>query len=126
MKPARLAFPNRTAAAETPPLDAYSLRLVAGRRLYDVGTLVQHCQSLAGLAPGARLRANPYDLDRLGVTTGGRVRVSSPRASMVLEAEAAPGVPRGSASITFNQPGEGAADLIDVTTPITDVRIETI
>jgi hypothetical protein len=45
---------------------------------------------------------------------------------MVLTVCAARGVPRGSASITFNQPGEGAADRIDATAPVTDVRVETV
>ncbi|HEV3401267.1 MAG TPA: hypothetical protein VG078_05550, partial [Acidimicrobiales bacterium] len=57
---------------------------------------------------------------------GDWVRVTSARASLVLEAAADPGVPRGSASVDFNQPGEGAADLIDATQLITDVRVETV
>ena len=42
-----------------PPVDAYSLRLVATRKLYDRGTLVQHSPSLAGLAAGTALRVQP-------------------------------------------------------------------
>ena len=45
---------------------------------------------------------------------------------MVLDVVADSGVPRGSASVTFNLPGEGAADLIDATSPVTDVRLETV
>jgi hypothetical protein len=45
---------------------------------------------------------------------------------MVLEVQADPGVARGSASLTFNQAGDGAADLIDVTAAVTDLRLETI
>jgi anaerobic selenocysteine-containing dehydrogenase len=109
-----------------PPLDSYSLRLVATRTLWDNGTLVQHSPHLASLAPPLRLRVNPYDLDRLGVPSGGQVRVISPRTSMVLPVDADTGVPRGSASLIFNLAGEGAADLIDATAPVTDVRLETV
>src|SRR5438445_288399 len=51
---------------EPPAVDAYSFRLVAGRRLYDRGSVVERSPSLAQLVPGPRLRANPGDLDRLG------------------------------------------------------------
>ena len=49
---------------DSPAVDAYSLRLVANRRLYDLGTDVQHSPGLAGLTerhraatPPARLRS---------------------------------------------------------------------
>ncbi len=54
------------------------------------------------------------------------MRAISPRVSMVLEVLADTGVPRGSASLIFNLPGEGAADLIDATSPVTDVRLESV
>ena len=88
--------------------------------------MVQGSPSLASLTPPARLRANPYDLGRLGLTTGDRVRVTSARTSVLLEAVADADVLRGSAVLTFNQPGEGAAELIDSTQPVTDVRVETV
>ena len=111
--------------ASPPPVDAYALRLVAGRRLYDNGVMVQHSAHLAELAPTPRLRANPYDLDRLGVGTGDRVRVTSSRTSLTLEVAADAGVPRGSVALPFNLPGDGAADLIDGAQPVTDLRVET-
>jgi hypothetical protein len=43
----------------------------------------------------------------------------------VLPVRAAPGIPRGIAFLTFNQPGPGAADLIDATAAVTDVRLQT-
>ena len=125
-RPPLLSVDSVDTAPAAPALDAYSLRLVAPRRLYDMGAYTQHSRSLAGLAAAARLRVNPYDLDRLGVTTGGHVRVSSARTAMTLEVEADGGVPRGSASLPFNVAGEGAADLIDATAPVTDVRVETV
>ncbi|MCU1462678.1 MAG: NADH-quinone oxidoreductase, chain [Acidimicrobiales bacterium] len=111
--------------AAPPAVDAYALRLVAGRRLYDNGVTVRHSAHLAGLAPSPRLRANPYDLDRLGLGTGDRVRVTSSRTTLTLEVAADTGIPRGSVALPFNLPGEGAADLIDGTQPVTDLRVET-
>jgi NADH-quinone oxidoreductase subunit G len=113
-------------ARELPQVDAYSLRLVAARKLYDAGTLVQRSPSLAPLAPGEAVRVNPADLERLGVTAGDALRVTSSRTTLTLPAEADPGVPRGVAVLPFDQPGPGAADLIDVTAPVTDVRLENL
>jgi NADH-quinone oxidoreductase subunit G len=108
-----------------PPPDSYALRLATRRRLYDQGTLVQSCASLAVLAPGAALRANPYDLDRLGVQTGGRVRIRAARA-LEMGVLADTDVPRGVAVVDLDLAEEGAEDLIDSGRAVTDVRLETI
>ena len=121
-----LAFSPVAATTASPPVDAYSLRLVSSRSLYDAGILVKESPALAQLVPGARLRAHPSDLGRLGVSTGDSVRVSSSRGSLTLTAVADRSVLRGSAVLAFNQPGPGAADLIDASLPITDVRVETV
>ncbi len=111
-------------AVEPPAHDAYSLRLVSTRKLYDEGTTVQRSPLLAGQAPGTALRVNPYDFERVGVEAGGRVRVVSSRGSVTAQLVADAGVPRGVASITFNQPGVRAADLVDSAQLVTDVRVE--
>ena len=125
-RPELLRWAGTGASADPPTIDAYSLRLVASRRLYDGGTLVQHAPSLAPLGASSPLRVNPGDLERLGVTSGGQVRVTSSRTSLTMGVVADKAVPRGSALLAFNQPGDGAADLIDSTSPITDVRVETL
>jgi anaerobic selenocysteine-containing dehydrogenase len=99
---------------------------VAARTLYDAGTLVGRSPSLAALAEGPCLRVNPADLGRLGLGTGGRIRVTSSRTSLVLDVAADARVLRGSAVLAFNAPGGGAAELIDAGQPVTDVRIETV
>jgi anaerobic selenocysteine-containing dehydrogenase len=109
-----------------PPPGPYSLRLVTRRTLYGDATLVQRSPSLARLAPPPALRANPRDLEHLGVADGGRLRVRAPnRASFVVDAVADAGVPRGTVSLPFNAGGEGAADLIDAGAPVVDVLVET-
>ncbi len=109
-----------------PALDNYSLRLVAGRMLYDEGNAVAASPSLASLKKTPELRANPRDLDRLGVTTGGQVRVSGARASFVVRVAADTGVPVGSAWLPANVAADDARSLIDASGPVTDVRIENV
>jgi NADH-quinone oxidoreductase subunit G len=125
-RPPLLTFSPSAQSQPSPPVDAYSLRLVSGRRLYDAGVLVQHSPALAELVPEPALRANPYDLDQVGVAGGEQVRVTSPRGSLVSTVVADAAVPRGSASLDFNLPGEGAADLIDAFQPVTEVRLESL
>ncbi len=125
-RPPLLRFVPVDATSPSPPVDAYSLRLVSGRSLYDAGVLVQQSPALAALVPGASLRAHPHDLGHLGVKTGDQVRVTSSRGSLTLGAVADSSVLRGSAVLAFNQPGPGAADLIDARHPVTDVRVETV
>jgi NADH-quinone oxidoreductase subunit G len=113
--------------SEAPRHDAYAVRLVSARKLYDGGAIVQHCPSLAHLAPRTRLHMSSYDLDRLGVHTGDRVKVSSQRGAATVEVEVHDALPRGSASLSFNEPGDaGAADLIDATQPVTELHVETV
>jgi len=122
-RPAPLAW-SRPAEYDTPGRDSYSLRLVATRKLYDNGTLVQHARSLAHLATGSELRVNVSDLERLGVTDGARVKVSSARSAMTVEARADASLPKGTAALAVNQPGVDPAELIDASAPVTDIRIE--
>ena len=122
----RFAAPDRRPA---PPLDAYSLRLVATRKLYDQGTLVQHSPSLAGLADAApSCGCNPYDLDRLGVAAGGRVRVTSqPRPRSPCRSCPTPACPRGIGRRRRSTSPAAGADRRSSTPPppVTDVRVET-
>jgi NADH-quinone oxidoreductase subunit G len=110
---------------QVPAVDAYSLRLIASRRLYDLAAGTQLSPSLAALATEGRLHANAYDLDRLGVTTGDQIKVSSARGSLVAEVAADAAVARGTAWMAFNAPGPAAASLIDVAGVVTDIRLET-
>ncbi|MEY2398428.1 MAG: NADH-quinone oxidoreductase subunit [Actinomycetota bacterium] len=113
-------------AIPVPALDAYSLRLVSGRMLYDNGWSVATSPSLANLVKPVALRANPRDLERLGVTTGAQVRVSGAHASFVVTVASDPGVPLGSAWLPVNVAADDARSLIDSSSPVTDVRIESV
>jgi anaerobic selenocysteine-containing dehydrogenase len=109
------------------PVDAYSLRLVAGRTLYGSDAIVVASPALAGLADDqARLLVNPRDRDRIGVADGDNVRVSSTRATLDLPILADRATPVGVAFLAVNRSGPGASDLIDVSSPVTDLRVETL
>jgi NADH-quinone oxidoreductase subunit G len=123
--PPLLKWEAPAAAADPPPVDAYALRLIASRQLYDDGTLVATSGSLAPLVRPLVLQLNRYDLDRLGVGDGGTVRVSSPRGAIEVSVKAADEVPRGAAWMAFNVGDPGAADLIDSTAAVTELRVET-
>jgi NADH-quinone oxidoreductase subunit G len=124
------AVPASTPAAgadvPVPALDNYSLRLVSGRMLYDEGAAVSASPSLANLKKAPVLRANPRDLDRLGVTTGGQVRVTGAHASFIVGVVADATVPVGSAWMPSNVAADDARSLIDASGPVTDVRIENV
>jgi NADH-quinone oxidoreductase subunit G len=111
---------------EAPPVDAYSLRLVTFRKLYDLGTLVGHAPSLANLAAGTAIAANPTDLDRLGVGEGDRVKLSSPRGSLTVTITPDATVPAGTLAMAIGQGDPSPTVLIDATAPVTEVRVETI
>ncbi len=126
-RPELLSGPVELSVPHVPPSDSYSVRLVAGRTLYDDGAAVSAVPALAGLVAPATLRANPQDLDELGVAAGGRVRVRNASAALVLVAEPDPSLPRRVVSAPFNVPlGEGTvADLIDIGHPVIELRLET-
>ena len=109
---------------DPPLLDAYSLRLVVRRKLYDRGTLVQQSPSLAALAERARLRLHPQDFDRLGIVPGDDVRITSSRGHVTVAAQPDPAVARGVAVLDANKAGGRANVLIDANAPVTDVRVE--
>jgi NADH-quinone oxidoreductase subunit G len=109
---------------DPPSVDAYSLRLVVTRKLYDRGTLVANSPALAELAEPATLRLSPHDFDRLGIAAGDDVRVTSNRGNVSVPTVPDPGVPRGIAHLHANKAGGRANVLIDGNAPITDVRVE--
>jgi len=107
-----------------PANDAYSLRLVATRRMYDAGTAVQASGSSAGLPAAVQVRLNPVDFDKLGVEAGTIVKIVSGRGQLLAPVAADAGVPAGSAAVPANAPDANANQLIDASTAVTDVRVE--
>ncbi len=126
-RPPVLSGPAGTSAPHVAPTDSYSFRLVVGRTLYDGGASVGASETLAALVPSASLRANPHDLDDLGVSTGDLVRVRTARDSAVVPVSADPALPRNVVATELNVPfGDGTAgDLIDAGAPVVELRLET-
>jgi anaerobic selenocysteine-containing dehydrogenase len=109
------------------PADAYSLRLVAARTLYDAGRTVASSPSLASLAAGPNLVVHPNDLPRVGVAAvGATVRVTSARGSIELPVQADTAIAPGTCFIAVAQDATvGANDVVDVTASVTELRVET-
>ncbi|MEX2268116.1 MAG: molybdopterin-dependent oxidoreductase [Acidimicrobiia bacterium] len=115
------------APPQAAPIDAYALRLVAARTLYGNDRVTSASPSLAPLAEArARLLVSRRDQERIGVEDGTTVRVISPRASLDLPVHTDPSTPEGVAFLAVNRDGPGAPELIDLTAPVTDVRVETL
>jgi NADH-quinone oxidoreductase subunit G len=110
--------------ASGPANDAYSLRLVATRKMYDDGVTLRHSPASAGLARSIQVRLNPVDFDKLGVDRGTVVKVESGRGHLLAPVASDAGVPAGSAAIPFSVDGWAANSLIDASAAVTDVRVE--
>ena len=103
------------------------MRLVASRTLYDEGGAVSGSPALAALVQPATLRVNPADLDDLGVDAGGEVRIRTATSEAVVAAVPDPSLPTRVVATVFNVPfADGTvADLIDRSSPVVELRMET-
>ncbi len=115
-----------TAPVAVPP-DAYSLRLVAARTLYDAGRTVASSPSLSSLASGPALVVHPNDLPRVGVAAEGDiVRATSERGSIELPVRTDTAVAPGTCFMAVAQDSAvGPNDVVDVTASVTELRVET-
>ncbi|MFP5256142.1 MAG: NADH-quinone oxidoreductase subunit NuoG [Acidimicrobiia bacterium] len=123
-RPALLRHRPSGTAASAPAPDAYSLRLVATRKLYDLGTAVQHSPSLAGLVAENAVRLHPHDFARLGVDAGATVTLAAAAGSVQLSAVPDPSIPKGSAAVLVHQPGPVVGQLVSAADAVTDIRVE--
>ena len=106
------------------PKNAYSLRLVVNRTLYDDGTSISHCESSSSLAPAAALHLGTADAAPLGIESGTRVTVSSSNGSLSVPAVVDGGVPKGSALLHHNLAGADAGVLVSADDVVCDIRVE--
>ncbi|MDQ1434832.1 MAG: NADH-quinone oxidoreductase subunit [Actinomycetota bacterium] len=124
--PALYEWDGRATQPDPPGRDAYALRLVVGRALYDDGRLVSETPLLQRLVGEPELRVHPSDLARIGVDSGGQVKVTSTRGSQVVAVRSDAGVPAGIACMDFSADALGAALLIDASQPVVDLRVESL
>jgi predicted molibdopterin-dependent oxidoreductase YjgC len=124
--PSLFEWDRHAPEASVPARDAYALRLVVGRMLYDRGRIVRETPFLADLVREPALRVNPHDLAAMGVEDGAEVRLTGAKATLNYAVVGDEAVPPGVGVMPFTADGEGAAVLIDVDAPVTDVRVETL
>jgi anaerobic selenocysteine-containing dehydrogenase len=72
------------------------------------------------------LLVSASDLTRIGVAEGDEVKVTSSQTSLTLPVRVDPRLVAGVARLAFAPGARGAADLIDSSEMVTDVRVETL
>lgn len=111
---------------EPTPHDRYAFRLVVNRTLYDNGTLVSHCPSLAPLAEPAAACLNPAAVRELGISDGDTVSVASTAGKISIPVTADARVPEGVVVIPHNHSDADPRELIVNGSTVTEVRISTV
>ena len=85
------------------PDEEYPMVLTTGRQLehWHTGVMTRRAEILNSLEPEAVCELSPLDLERLGLTTNGRVRVVSRRGTIELTVRASSATPPGLVFIPF-------------------------
>jgi NADH-quinone oxidoreductase subunit G len=109
-----------------PARDAYALRLVSSRVLYDGGVLAAATPAFAPLIPDGELRVHHSERDRIGVADADVVRVTSAHGQLELPVRADDAVMPGTAVLAWNLPERAAATLVDAGDAVTDLRVESM
>jgi anaerobic selenocysteine-containing dehydrogenase len=113
---------------EVPPADAYALRLVLARRLYDRGVAMQGSPDVAALIAQTTLTINPSDLDRLGLASGARVMVRAVGGDFEIGVLADERVLRGTCVAPLGTLADGVnvvSKMVDPSSSVTQLRLET-
>jgi NADH-quinone oxidoreductase subunit G len=106
--------------------DEAAIRLVSRRTMWDGGTQVQSTPALAALYPAPAVRVHPSVLAGLGAADGETVQLTSARGSLRVRAVGDGHLPAGSAFLPWNLPGARAAELVDSSSSVTEMRIELV
>jgi formate dehydrogenase major subunit len=112
-----------TVVEAAPPVEAlddeYPIRLTTGRRLESFNTGAQSNRYRSPLHRGEALELSPEDVERLGLTEGEIVRVSSRRGSVEAPVRVDPSLRAGLAFMSFHFPEQVDVNLltIDATDP---------
>jgi formate dehydrogenase major subunit len=117
------SFPTKSGRAKIVPADLlppdelpdeqYPMVLTTGRLLehWHTGSMTRRASNLDALEPEAIAGLHPREMDRLGVTPGGFIRVSTRRGEVTLKARADRDVAEGMVFIAFCF-AEAAANLL--------------
>lgn len=98
------------------PDKEYPFILSTGRHLfhYHTGTMIRKGDALNNVVPEAYVELNPDDADRLGLSNGQKVRVSSRRGSIEIKVQVSERVGKGRVFIPFHYK-EAAANVLTST-----------
>ena len=108
----RPAMPDARPLGSLPTPDAYALRLVAGRDLYDDGTTVGSSSALASQRRPARLRVHPLDLEHFALSDGQAVVARSARGDVSCWVDADDAVVRGTVVVPRLSRDQDGVDLV--------------
>ena len=115
---------------DDPPVDEldddFPLRLTTGRRLDSYNTGVQTGGYTSPLRRGETIDVSPEDAERLGLTEGECVLVSSRRGSLEVPVHVDPALRPGLVFMTFHFPDEVDTNVltIEATDPVRDRRVQ--
>jgi len=123
-RPNPISSSAAVSAPKAPQVDAYSWRLVVDRTMYDNGTIISNCAASSHLGGPGEIRMAPADFDRLGFAAGSTVKVSSAKGQIFGPVISDPSVMRGVIAIAANHDDVDPGLLIDIDSPVTDVRVE--
>ena len=117
---------NKTqpSSVKIPKQKTNSFRLVVTRSMYDKGVLSAHSAALKGLAPGSQIKANPEDMEKLGITSESTVRLIGSKGEIRTRLTPDPETTRGIIHALWNQEGPDIRKLIDSSLPVNDLKIE--
>lgn len=114
----------QTTPVKIPKQKANSFRLIVTRSMYDRGVLAAHSAALKGLAPGSQIKANPEDMEKLGITSESTVRLIGSKGEIRTRLTPDSGTARGTIHALWNQEGPDIRKLIDSSLPLNDLKIE--
>ena len=114
----------QTTPVKIPKQKANSFRLIVTRSMYDRGVLAAHSAALKGLAPGSRIKANPEEMEKLGITSESTVRLIGSKGEIRTRLTPDSGTDRGTIHALWNQEGPDIRKLIDSSLPLNDLKIE--
>ena len=114
----------QTTPVKIPKQKANSFRLIVTRSMYDRGVLAAHSAALKGLAPGSQIKANPEDMEKLGITSESTARLIGSKGEIRTRLTPDPGIARGTIHALWNQEGPDIRKLIDSSLPLNDLKIE--
>jgi anaerobic selenocysteine-containing dehydrogenase len=124
--PSPVGLPSVPPPTDGGTRDESAIRLVSRRTMWDGGTQVQSTPALAALHPAPAVAVHPSVLAGLGAADGETVRVTSAKGSLLVKSVGDAGLPAGTALLPWNLPGARAAELVDSSRGVTEVRIEVV